>query len=128
MSAITKKVKTFEDACKIKGINPEEFKIEVPEVLKHHAKAIIAHAKLIIITEVLNEGDVLDWSNGEWDKWYPWFYMNSSSSAGRFSFHGSFIRRSLSCVGSRLCFKSEELADYAGKQFENLYRDYFVIE
>lgn len=28
-------------------------------------------------------------------------------------------------VGSRLCFKSSELATYAGEQFEHLYNEYF---
>ena len=81
-----------------------------------------------MIAEALNEGWTPDWSNGEWDKWYPWFKMDDSSSAGRFSFGDAGILFSISAVVSRLCFKSEELADYAGTQFLELYRELFVIE
>ena len=88
----------------------------------------VAYKMLKVIAEALNEGWTPDWSNGEWDKWYPWFDFNDSSSAGRFSFRDSDYQRSLSFVGSRLCFKSEELATYAGTQFLELYRELFVIE
>ncbi len=128
MSKITEKIKTFEDACSVLGISPDEFLISYSEKLSHHSKAFVAHLKLIVITEALNEGWKPDWSNNKWDKYYPWFRMNASSSAGRFSFSHSDNRASASLVGSRLCFKSEKLADYAGKQFEELYRDYHVIE
>ena len=123
---IKDKVKSFEDACKLLDITPS-----VPVVTgipEKYQKPLIANYQLMVIAEALNEGWTPDWSNGEWDKWYPWFNMDNSSSAGRFSFDGSDDRRSLSNVGSRLCFKSDELADYAGTQFLELYRELFVIE
>ena len=123
---IKDKVKSFEDACKVLDITPS-----VPVVTgipEKYQKPLIANYQLMVIAEALNEGWTPDWSNGEFDKWYPWFDMNDSSSAGRFSFHGSDAQGSLSSVGSRLCFKSEELADYAGTQFLELYRELFVIE
>ena len=123
---IKDKVKSFEDACKVLDITPS-----VPVVTgipEKYQKPLIANYQLMVIAEALNEGWTPDWSNGEWDKWYPWFNMDNSSSAGRFSFGGADIRRSYSIVGSRLCFKSEELADYAGTQFLELYRELFVIE
>lgn len=58
---------------------------------------------------------------------FNWFNMSSSSS-GRFSFDGSGGRYSASVVGSRLCFKSEELSDYAGETFIDIYREFFVIK
>ena len=88
----------------------------------------VAYKMLKVIAAALNEGWTPDWSNEEWDKWHPWFDMDASSSAGRFSFYDSDNLRSNSYVGSRLCFKSEELADYAGTQFLELYRELFVIE
>ena len=88
----------------------------------------IAYKMLKVIAKALNEGWTPDWSNGEWDKWHPWFNMDNSSSAGRFSFYDADLQYSASGVGSRLCFKSEELADYAGTQFLELYRELFVIE
>ena len=123
---IIEKVKSFEDACKVLDIAPS-----VPEVKgipEKYQKPLIANYQLMVIAEALNEGWTPDWSNGEWDKWYPWFDMEDSSSAGRFSFGDSAYLLSGSGVGSRICFKSEELADYAGTQFLELYRELFVIE
>ena len=123
---IKDKVKSFEDACKVLDITPS-----IPVVTgipEKYQKPLIANYQLMVIAEALNEGWTPDWSNGEWDKWYPWFKMDDSSSAGRFSFHDSVAQGSHSSVGSRLCFKSEELADYAGTQFLELYRELFVIE
>ena len=123
---IKDKVKSFEDACKVLDITPS-----VPVVTgipEKYQKPLIANYQLMVIAEALNEGWTPDWSNGEWDKWYPWFDMDNSSSAGRFSFYAADLLYSHSHVGSRLCFKSEELADYAGTQFLELYRELFVIE
>ena len=123
---IKDKVKSFEDACKVLDITPS-----VPVVTgipEKYQKPLIANYQLMVIAEALNEGWQPDWSNREWDKWHPWFDMDDSSSAGRFSFCGAVNRYSASTVGSRLCFKSEELADYAGTQFLELYRELFVIE
>ena len=100
----------------------------VTGIPEKYQKPLIANYQLMVIAEALNEGWTPDWSNGKWDKWYPWFKMDDSSSAGRFSFGGSDVQGSDSGVGSRLCFKSEELADYAGTQFLELYRELFVIE
>ena len=123
---IKDKVKSFEDACKLLDITPS-----VPVVTgipEKYQKPLIANYQLMVIAEALNEGWTPDWSNGEWDKWYPWFNMNDSSSAGRFSFHDAVDRYSNSIVGSRLCFKSEELATYAGTQFLDIYKDFFTIK
>ena len=121
---IKDKVKSFEDACKVLDITPS-----VPVVTgipEKYQKPLIANYQLMVIAEALNEGWTPDWSNREWDKWHPWFDMDDSSSAGRFSFCGSDDRNSLSHVGSRLCFKSRELSNYAGKQFEDIYRKVFI--
>ncbi|MCQ9638645.1 hypothetical protein MP478_04525 [Chryseobacterium sp. WG14] len=121
---ITEKVKSFEDACQILGIEPNIPQVEMlPE---NHKKAIIAHYKLIIIAEALNEGWVPDWQNSNQTKYFPWFKMGSSSGSG-FSFYGYDDWNSGSAVGSRLCFKSRELAEYAGKQFTEIYKKYMTI-
>ncbi|WP_271730210.1 hypothetical protein, partial [Aquimarina algiphila] len=72
----------------------------------------------------LNEGWLPDWDNGEYDKYYPWFKMSSSG----FRYDGYGLRVSGSAVGSRLCFKSSELARYAGEQFTDVYRKFMIIE
>jgi len=119
-------IKTFDDACAKLGINPEEIKLTTPEQLNHHAKALVAHIKLVIITEALNDGWKPDWTDGEWNKYYPWFEMGSASGAG-FSSVGYGNWRAYSTAGSRLCFKSRELAKYAGTQFEDIYKEAFVL-
>ena len=127
--SIISKVKNFEDACQVLGIEPK-----IPDFSfldKIEEKAQIAHFKLIIIIKALNEGWKPDWSNGKWDKWFPWFWFdndNGSSSSGRFSFDVSVHLCTASACGSRLCLKSEELADYVGQEFIELYKDYYVIE
>lgn len=121
-------IKTFEDACAKLNILPEEFKITYPDSLTHPlGKALVAHAKLVIIAQALNDGWVPDWSNGDW-KYYPWFKFNDASAVGGFSFIGYDNAHSYSPVGSRLCYKSREIAEYAGTQFLDLYRDYMVIQ
>ena len=99
------------------------FSIENLEIPKH----IIAHLQLIIIAKALNEDWTPDWSDDDVYKYYPWFNMESSS-AGGFVYCDSFNWNSVTYVGSRLCFKSRELAEYAAKQFQNIYEDYFVIK
>lgn len=122
-------VQSFEDACKVLGINAviPDFGL-VPE---KHQNALLAHYKLCIIAEAINyidNNDQIwspDWDNGKWDKYYPWFDMSSSS--GGFSFYGCDYWDSVSNVGSRLCFKTSKGARYAGQKFEELYKAYFVL-
>lgn len=97
---ITDKVKSFEDACQLLGIKPDVPKVSLlPE---KHQKAIVAHYKLIIITETLNEGWTPDWSNWNERKYYPWFEMSDSSS--QFSFNNSNNQNSNSNCTTHLCF------------------------
>mgnify|MGYP000928640032 CR=1 FL=1 len=123
---ITEKVKSFEDACSIEGIDPvKAVPFQNPEDIDQ--KSINAYAKLIIINRVLNEGWVPNFDDNKW-KYYPWFYMRSVAAGGPgFSYDGCIYDYSYSTVGARLVFKSEELAEYAGKQFRDIYEDYMVI-
>lgn len=124
---IKDRVKTIEDACGILGEDD-------PDVIDYHvlinaevADHIIGNQELVIITKALNEGWTPDWYNGQWDKWFNWFYMESSSSSGRFSFCNSGLQRSDSFCGSRLCFKSKALAEYAAAQFLDIYKKTYTI-
>jgi hypothetical protein len=123
---ITDKVKSFEDACQLLGI---ETKLpEVSMLPQNHQKAIIAHYKLVIISEVINEGWKPNWDNWDERKYYPWFDMEGCSSGSGFSYYDCGDWSTNSSVGSRLCFKTAELAKYIGETFIELYRDYFVIQ
>lgn len=115
---ITDRVKTFEDACEIAGIDPNQDKF------KKSSPDEIAYAKLKIIIEALNEGWKPDWSDENKYKYFPWFYLNGSSG---FRFDGVGYGCTGSTVGSRLCFKSKELAEYAATQFFSLYKDFFTL-
>jgi len=110
------RIKTFEDALKETG-RPEvpDFS-NLPEDLRDYFKA---QYKAAVIAEALNEGTKMDWTNSDQRKWLPWFSMSS----GGFVFHDADYYFSFAAAGygSRLCFKSEELAEYAGKQFLDIY-------
>lgn len=122
---ITDRVKTWEDACKIKGINPEY--LPYPVATNGDERAANAFFKMNIIREVLNEGWTPDWNNSNEYKYYPWFKMGSSGGGGGFSYHYCDYGRTLTCVGARLVFKSQALAVYAGNQFVEIYKDFMTI-
>ena len=122
------KIKTFESACKALGI--KTLLPEVSAMPEKHQKALIAHYKLIIITEALNDGWQPDWNNWGEYKYYPWFDLekdDKSPSGFGFSGTGYGFAGTLTGVGSRLCFKTRALAEYAGKKFKTLYQDYFLM-
>ncbi|KFC59836.1 hypothetical protein [Flavobacterium gilvum] len=86
---------------------------------------MIAHAKLVIIAKAINGDWVPNWNDWDQYKYYPWFEMGSPSGGG-FSFADYVGWGAHSGVGSRLCFETRDQAKYAGKQFEDLYKTYFV--
>ena len=113
---ITEKIKTFEDACEILG---DEDDI----ICQSHPADEVAYAQLKVIVKALNEGWQPDWNNSNQYKYYPWFVME-----GGFRFDDVHYHCTGSLVGSRLCFKSRELAEYAGKTFKKLYEQYFLLK
>lgn len=119
---ITDRVKTYEDACKVLGIDVDENLVRVSSDMDRDAKSIKAYAKLIIIARALNEGWTPDWNNSSQYKYYPFFDMRSGVS-----FYYSYGDSYGSCVGSRLCFATEELSKYAGTQFLSEYKQYLIL-
>jgi hypothetical protein len=118
--SIIKKVKSFEDACGLLGIDPEKTTPTFPEIIDPKiVKASIAFVQLSIIGLALNEGWNPNWNDSDQRKWYPWFRVSSSGFA--FSGAGSDDVCPAAGDASRLCFKSDELATYSGKQFVSLY-------
>lgn len=147
---ITERVKTFEDACNILGCCPGELEqmwaeggITEPDE--------IAYQKLRLITAALNEGWTPKFTENEW-RWYPWFALWTDeeladkseewkrerclqSTGGYVTQYSGFAYArsnnapsySAAYFGSRLCFKSDTLADYAGKQFIDLWMDFYLI-
>ena len=92
---------------------------------------IIAYMKLRIIAEALNEGWSPKFVKDE-KRYYPWFHVdyrgcNYASAYGGVSYASASYGASNASayVGSRLVFKSREIAEYA-KQFEDIWSNYIV--
>ncbi len=147
---ITERIKTFEDACDALGCCPGE----VEQMWENGCLTEpdeIAYQKLRMITAALNEGWEPQFTEDE-NRWYPWFILYTeeelankdeewkqehclrptSSYKGEwagfaFAFSSSAPSYSGAIFGSRLCFKNESLAEYAGMQFIDLYMDLYLI-
>lgn len=113
-------------------------------------KDVVAFLKLRIITEALNEGWHPKFTEDEY-RYYPWFYIYTKEEYDNFSEEEKrrcVGRASVSAdasgglvcscaygassnsgtgVGVRLAFSTRELAEYAGKQFIDIWAD-FVFE
>jgi len=116
---ITDRIKTYEDACSELGVQPiDEAKMKQIGFTDDE----ITYRKIKTITQALNEGWKCDWNDSNQYKWYPWFKMSS----GGFVFCDTYCDYSRASAGnaSRLCFSSDEIATYAGKQFLQLYSDF----
>ena len=121
---ITDQVKSYEDVCKIKNIDPIN-SLPFPEPATAEEKAINGFTKIIRAIEVLNEGWKPDWEDWNQRKYYPWW--NSGSGSG-FSYLVYDFVRSSSPLGSRLVLKSRELAEHIAEHFIDDYRAFMVIE
>lgn len=122
---ITKRIKTYADACALLGIEP----------INEHAlaklgftKDEIAYRKLKTIAEALNEGWRPNWANSNEYKYWPWFVYDSAL-AGLSCAHTYYtVSYTNAYVGSLLCYKTHELAAYAGRTFAGLYNDFLFIK
>lgn len=136
---VMERIKTFEDAVvelsnramngdKDAGKLLDEWKISS----QVGSKDLLAYLKLRIITYVLNEGWKPKFEEENELRCYPWFNFKTSSIISRVGY-GAMRMLSLdpysysyAYSGSRLAFKSKELAEYAGKQFVEIYEDWFI--
>ena len=112
---ITHIVKSFEDVCIILNINLD--------YSHYNSKISIATEKLELIYKVLNQGWKPNWSNSNEYKYFPYFKMSPFG----FDDAGCGIWVTVSDAGSRLCGKTDTIAEYTGRQFEDLYRDFMEI-
>lgn len=115
------KIKTFEDACAAIGVSPNTVP-DLSALPEADNKSMTAFYKLRIIAQALNEGWQPNWSDSNEWKWLPWFDEKKSGSG--LSFDAADYWFTGTDVGSRLCFKSKQLCEYAAKQFADLYSDY----
>lgn len=114
---ITDRIKSFKDACEALGLNQDD------DLFNTGIADEVAYKKLKIIIWVLNEGWVPDWDDSNQRKWFPWFYLDKPG----FRFHDTHYGWTFTIAtgGSRLCFKSKELAEYAANQFLALYKQFY---
>lgn len=117
---ITDRIKTFEDACELLNIDSSICKLD------SDSEDTQAYKQLKIIAVALNEGWKPNWNDSNERKWYPYFEMRTSSGFG-FSYSYFDLWNARTAVGSRLCFKSEQLAEYAGKQFTEIYKQFLTL-
>lgn len=120
------KIETFEQAAELLGIDPNILPIGIginsDEIPTEFQASVIADYKLKVIAKALNEGWKADFDDTNKEKFTPWFEFQG----GRFVLGGVACYTSYLRLGSRLCFRSWELAEYAAKQFKDLYRDLLV--
>ena len=118
---ITDRIKTYEDACAEIG----EMPIDEKAMLSFgFTQDEIDYRKIKTITKALNEGWNVDWKDSDQKKWIPWFAMSSAGFVFRNA--GYDCSYAYAGYGSRLCFKSSELAEYAGTQFTELYSAFII--
>lgn len=118
--SVIERIKTTDDVLADNGLNAEEFEDQCEGMTQDE----VAYRLLKLLAKSLNEGWTPDWNDANEEKYYPWFEMGGSSG---FRFFGYVYWSSRSLVGSRLCFKSRELAVHAGTTFTEVYQKMMVI-
>jgi hypothetical protein len=118
---VTERIKTVADVLADHNLSQQQFDAGC-EDLEPDEKA---YRILKLLAKSLNEGWTPDWNDDRQDKWYAWFYMGGSSGF-RCNDYGAW--NAYSAVGSRLCFKSRELAEHAGKNFTEVYKQFMTIQ
>lgn len=146
---VTERVKTWDDVVRELGYDPVERLLDHTERGDgfNFEPDEIAYIKLKAIAKVLNEGWEPKFVKGEW-RYFPWFYLYTqeeidkmtpekrsrvvlrsssyASAGGGVAYANAYYDSSdaYTYFGSRLAFKSEELAVYAGKQFTDIWADF----
>ena len=150
---VTERIKTFEDALDelevraANGDNKAKMLYDDWHNVTTDSDDLIAYLQLRIITAALNEGWEPQFPKGE-RRWYFWYDLITKEQYDKLSdkdksrvvgrgggyagayyglvyasaFHASSYSDAFS--GSRLAFKSEKLAAYAGRQFAEIYADF----
>ena len=131
---IKERVKTFDDAVAILG-NDNQAVIDYYAIAdKTCTEDILAFAKLRVIAEALNEGWKPEFTKDEYRYYtYYCFYTKQEydnlpdedkktcRAVGSAYYKSAF---SITDAGIRIAFKNCELAEYAGQQFFDIYKDF----
>ena len=117
---VMNRINTDEDVLKDNGLTLEQFDKSC-EGLEADERAT-RFVKLLV--KSLNQGWTPDFNDTSQTKYEPYFLGGSSG----FRFYDYDACYSDSNVGSRLCFKSRELVEHAGKKFTQWYKQIIVIK
>lgn len=148
---VTERVKTLEDAIEELGEDNELVKAyESAKGCDGLGEDVIAYMKLRIIASALNEGWKPQFVEDE-QRYYPWFQIWSKEKydkqseewkgrhklwlVGGYSAYASACglayassdnvwSYSTSCISARLAMKNEEISEYIGNQFIDIWVDY----
>lgn len=148
---VTERIKTFEDACCELGDEHPLVK-QYFAVVEDVDENLIAYMELRIIAAALNEGWEPQFTKYEY-RWLPYFdlytqkeldemddddkqklvrlggYATNGSHCGiGYSISYGAISSSYVNCGSRLVVKTEELAEYFGKQFIHIWKNFLIGE
>lgn len=147
---VTDRIKTFNDA--LKELGPNHILVKEYNVIKNNKTTYNTklYSQLCVITAALNEGWRPKFVEGE-KRYFPYFYLYTNEEISRMSeeeksrmvcrsgsyaaadggvsYAGAYSGSAyvVAFLGSRLAFKTNELAKYAGKQFGKLYANYLDI-
>ena len=150
---VTERVKTFDDACKELGIDAEAIQQQWQDAGITMLDEV-AYQKLRIITAALNEGWEPEFKEDEY-RYYPYCILYTKAEieqkddewkdehnlqlwvGGGSSSYGARCGRAFASslaawssasafLSARLAHKTEELAIYSGKQFTELWANYYT--
>lgn len=107
--------KTFEDCCIDQNEDPND--------LKFHDGPLdeVSYRRLKVIARSLNRNKTLSFADKNQYKWFPWFEHDGTGF--RFLDSDYYCANAFLAGGSRLCYISEEVSNYAGKQFISEYNN-----
>ena len=154
---IRERIKTFDDARNELSAMAENGDETAGSLLSDYesncnnilSKVTLAFMKLGIIAYALNEGWEPQFAADEEYRYYPWLYvytqkdfadMSEADKSRALSQPYSGQERPVACsatshaskntgsyFGGRLCFKTAALAEYAGKQFLDIWADFMLF-
>ena len=143
------RVKTLSDA--LKGLGPNHILVKEYKVINNNMTTLSMkhYSQLCVITAALNEGWYPKFVEGE-KRYFPCFFLYkdkeirnmseeekssliyrtpyNSNEIGGLSLAFTICDTTTVRFGSWLAFKTKELAEYAEKQFADLYADYLLGE
>lgn len=120
---VTDRIKTFDDALEDLGKDNHLVKEYNYLCLAEISGHILAYSKLCIVTAALNEGWTPKLTEGE-QRYLP--YFNYTNRRLTYECSNSDTAYQFAHIGCHLAFKARWIANYAGKQFLELYEDYLL--